>query len=121
MHVPILQVCRGPHSARLVAMGPCVMAFISLRWPFRCGVLLCRQSKGHITKQDLTEGLRIASPSVFEALHSSGSLESELDQEFAALDANGDGVVTLDEFRAALSCPVPAASHQPSLMRVSAH
>lgn len=67
----------------------------------------CRTSKGHITKADLAEGLRINSPSAFEALHSSGSLEAELAEEFEALDANGDGVVTLDEFKAALSLPSP--------------
>jgi hypothetical protein len=97
--------------------------------PLCVSILLCRTAKGHITKADLTEGLRIASPSVFEALHSSGSLESELDEEFAALDANGDGVVTLDEFRAALSVPVPGRQQQPSplgpvkelLVQVSAH
>jgi Ca2+-binding EF-hand superfamily protein len=65
---------------------------------------------------------------VFEALHSSGSLESELDEEFAALDANGDGIVTLDEFKAALSCPVPArqgpsplGAKQPMVQVCSAH
>jgi Ca2+-binding EF-hand superfamily protein len=52
-----------------------------------------------------------------------------LDEEFAALDANGDGIVTLDEFRAALS--VPAPGRQPPsplgrevkelLVQVSAH
>jgi hypothetical protein len=60
---------------------------------------------------------------------SSGWLDSGLDKEFAALDANGDGVVTLDEFRAALSVPVPGRQQLPSplgpakelLVRVSAH
>jgi hypothetical protein len=54
---------------------------------------------------------------------------SELDEEFAALDANGDGVVALDEFRAALSVPVPGRQQQMSplgpvkelLVQVSAH
>jgi hypothetical protein len=60
----------------------------------------------------LAEGLRFAAPSAFEALHSSGSLEVELAQEFAAMDTNGDGKITLDEFKAALST-ASSGSHQP--------
>jgi hypothetical protein len=70
-----------------------------------------RTRKGHLTRADLAEGLRIASPSAFDALHRSGSLESELEQEFAAMDANGDGVISLDEYTAALSRHAPVSAH----------
>eukprot|EP00878_Enallax_costatus_P011009 GHUV01011499.1.p1 GENE.GHUV01011499.1~~GHUV01011499.1.p1 ORF type:complete len:360 (+),score=103.35 GHUV01011499.1:1553-2632(+) len=84
---------------------------------------LDRASKGHITKDDLAEGLRLNSPSAFEALHSSGSLEAELAEEFRALDANGDGVVTLEEFKAALSLPPPIVKdpHMASALSQMAH
>lgn len=80
--------------------------------------LCCRASKGHITKDDLAEGLRLNSPSAFEALHSSGSLAAELAEEFKALDANGDGVVTLEEFKAALSLPTSIPMNDPRMTSV---
>lgn len=78
-----------------------------------------RTRKGHLTQADLAEGLRLASPLAFSALSSSGSLESELAEEFAAMDVNGDGMISLEEFKTALSGPkaidtattVPVAAH----------
>jgi hypothetical protein len=68
--------------------------------------LSCRTRKGHLTQADLAEGLRIASPTAFHTLHSEGSLDSELAEEFAAMDANGDGKISFEEFKTALSGPV---------------
>jgi Ca2+-binding EF-hand superfamily protein len=62
-----------------------------------------RTRKGHLTQADLAEGLRLASPSAFDLLDRSGSLESELAEEFAAMDANGDGVISFEEYKTALS------------------
>jgi Ca2+-binding EF-hand superfamily protein len=55
----------------------------------------------------------------FTALSNSGSLESELAEEFAAMDANGDGKISFEEFKTALSGPkgmdasstVPVTAH----------
>lgn len=77
----------------------------------------CRTRKGHLTQSDLAEGLRFASPMAFNALSTSGSLESELAEEFAAMDANGDGKISFEEFKTALSGaregspPVQVAAH----------
>ena len=71
--------------------------------------MCCRRTrKGHLTKADLAEGLRLASPLAFNALSNSGSLESELAEEFAAMDANGDGKISFEEFKTALSGPKTA-------------
>eukprot|EP00879_Flechtneria_rotunda_P013082 GHRR01013662.1.p1 GENE.GHRR01013662.1~~GHRR01013662.1.p1 ORF type:complete len:403 (+),score=137.60 GHRR01013662.1:1267-2475(+) len=87
----VLQVALKPHQTHSL-----------LEQSFRS---LDRSSKGHLTQADLAEGLRSACPSAFNLLSSSGNLDLELAQEFAAMDTNGDGVVTLEEFKAALSNP----------------
>lgn len=71
---------------------------------------LNRTRKGHLTKADLAEGLRMASPSAFHHLVKSGSLESDLAEEFAAMDVNGDGVISFEEYKSALSRP-PVVAH----------
>lgn len=65
---------------------------------------VCRDSRGFITRQTFRDFITastprgaLASPSDTEAL------QVELDAEFDSMDANGDGVVTLEEFRHALS------------------
>lgn len=84
----------------------------------RCG--FCRTRKGHLTKADLAEGLRIASPNAFQALSNAGSLESELAEEFAAMDANGDGKISFEEFKTALS-GAKGLDVSPQTVPVTAH
>jgi Ca2+-binding EF-hand superfamily protein len=55
----------------------------------------------------------------FTALSNSGSLESELADEFAAMDANGDGKISFEEFKTALSGP--EGLDAPSTVAVNAH
>jgi Ca2+-binding EF-hand superfamily protein len=74
-----------------------------------------------LTQADLAEGLRIASPTAFHTLHSEGSLDSELAEEFAAMDANGDGKISFEEFKTALSGPVSYAAQSSKTVPVTAH
>ncbi|KAI8473120.1 MAG: kinase-like domain-containing protein [Monoraphidium minutum] len=57
---------------------------------------LDRGANGFITKQDLRHALSLSRPAAFEGGGAPGI------DEFAAMDANGDGVVTLDEFKSAM-------------------
>lgn len=61
---------------------------------------LDRASNGYFTRQDLRTAISLQRPSAFQT--GSPGIECELDQEFDAMDANGDGVVTLDEFKTAM-------------------
>jgi Ca2+-binding EF-hand superfamily protein len=74
-----------------------------------------------LTQADLAEGLRIASPTAFHMLHSEGSLDSELAEEFAAMDANGDGKISFEEFKTALSGPVSYQAQSSKTVPVTAH
>ncbi|GBF92999.1 hypothetical protein Rsub_05835 [Raphidocelis subcapitata] len=61
---------------------------------------LDRAANGFITREDLARALSLQRPSAFEG--DLPAIAHELEQEFAAMDANGDGVVTLDEFKSAM-------------------
>lgn len=99
------KACTRSVSARSLALqrfaARCLPACCCLDPPSH--TLHCRTRKGHLTKADLAEGLRIASPTAFTALSNAGSLESELAEEFAAMDANGDGKISFEEFKTALA------------------
>lgn len=93
------KACTHSVSALLSAPAACPLPACCCLDPYT----LTRTRKGHLTKADLAEGLRIASPTAFTALSNAGSLESELAEEFAAMDANGDGKISFEEFKTALS------------------
>lgn len=69
---------------------------------------LDRSGKGFITKEALTNVLQSMN-SGSDPMLNPMDLNQEVDAEFAKLDLNGDGVVTLEEFRCAINVSLPSS------------
>lgn len=67
---------------------------------------LDRSGKGFLTKEALAALLKNSGN---QDPDEGKVLDMELDAEFAAMDLNGDGVISLDEFRKALTVALPAS------------
>lgn len=72
-------------------------------------------SRGFLTRESLKDALATAAPGSYS--RDDSALNRELDDEFSMWDANGDGVVTWEEFRNAMvsqgSSPIPPTLSEP--------